>query len=193
MVVSVKFQIQKSSTVTDKVKKNKEALFYMFNNNMAFYLMRTANEWNVRRRKLYQVVDISEFRIHKRKQERKKRRSGKKKERKKERNDEVGNRKKKERNQQKKKKKKKIKTKFFKTIFLPKLRISVWEIINWPVLIHYHQPKSEMPNTLSGGLGLVGFYGTSTIVGYLMPNHLYTYILNTYDFVWFGFMVYQTF
>ena len=26
--------------------------------------------------------------------------------------------------------------------------------------------------------GLVGFYGRSTIVGYLMPNPLYTYTLN---------------
>ena len=26
--------------------------------------------------------------------------------------------------------------------------------------------------------GLVGFYGISTFVGYLMPNPLYTYILN---------------
>ena len=46
---------------------------------------------------------------------------------------------------------------------------------------------------------MLGFYGTSTIVGYLMPNPLYTeyilniylywiyieYILNIYDFVWF--------
>ena len=29
--------------------------------------------------------------------------------------------------------------------------------------------------------GLVGFYGISTIVGYLMPNPLYTYISNIYD------------
>ena len=29
--------------------------------------------------------------------------------------------------------------------------------------------------------GLVGFYGISTIVGYLMLNPLYTYILNIYD------------
>ena len=28
------------------------------------------------------------------------------------------------------------------------------------------------------GFGLVGFYGISTIVGYLVPNSLYTYILN---------------
>ena len=28
------------------------------------------------------------------------------------------------------------------------------------------------------GFGLVGFYGISTIVGYLMPNPLYTYILH---------------
>ena len=39
--------------------------------------------------------------------------------------------------------------------------------------------------------GLVWFYGISTIVGYLMPNPLYTYILNIYDLVWFGFMAYQ--
>ena len=31
------------------------------------------------------------------------------------------------------------------------------------------------------GFGLVGFYGISTIVGYLMPNPLYTYILDIYD------------
>ena len=34
--------------------------------------------------------------------------------------------------------------------------------------------------------GLLGFYGISTIVGYLMPNPLYTYILNIYDLVWLG-------
>ena len=39
--------------------------------------------------------------------------------------------------------------------------------------------------------GLVGFYGISTIVGYLMSNPLYTYILNIYDLVWLGFMAYQ--
>ena len=40
------------------------------------------------------------------------------------------------------------------------------------------------------GFGLVGFYGISPIVGYLMPNPLYTYILNIYDLVglgWVGF------
>ena len=30
---------------------------------------------------------------------------------------------------------------------------------------------------------LVGFYGISTFVGYLMPNPLYTYILNIYDLI----------
>ena len=39
--------------------------------------------------------------------------------------------------------------------------------------------------------GLVEFYGISTIVGYLMPNPLFTYILNIYDLVWLGFMAYQ--
>ena len=41
------------------------------------------------------------------------------------------------------------------------------------------------------GFGLVGFYAISTIVGYIMPNNLYTYILNIYDLVWLGFMAYQ--
>ena len=36
--------------------------------------------------------------------------------------------------------------------------------------------------------GLLGFYGITTIVGYLMPNPLYTYILNIYDLVWLGFL-----
>ena len=39
--------------------------------------------------------------------------------------------------------------------------------------------------------GWVGFYGISTIVGYLMPNPLYTYILDIYDLVWLAFMAYQ--
>ena len=38
---------------------------------------------------------------------------------------------------------------------------------------------------------LVGFYGISNIVGYLMPNHLYTYILNIYDLFWLGFKAHQ--
>ena len=33
----------------------------------------------------------------------------------------------------------------------------------------------------------IGFYGISTIVGYLVLNPLYTYILNVYDLVWLGF------
>ena len=40
-------------------------------------------------------------------------------------------------------------------------------------------------------LNLVWFYGISTIVGYLMPNLLYTYILNIYNLVWLSFMAYQ--
>ena len=36
--------------------------------------------------------------------------------------------------------------------------------------------------------GLVGFYSISTIIGYLMSNHLYTYISNIYDLLWLGFM-----
>ena len=41
------------------------------------------------------------------------------------------------------------------------------------------------------GFGSVGFYGISTIVGYLMPISVYTYILNISNLVGFGFMAYQ--
>ena len=40
-------------------------------------------------------------------------------------------------------------------------------------------------------VGWVQFHGISIIVGYLMPNPLYIYILNIYDLVWLGFMEYQ--
>ena len=39
--------------------------------------------------------------------------------------------------------------------------------------------------------GLIWFYGTSTVVGYLMPNPFYTYILDIYNLVWLGFMAHQ--
>ena len=39
--------------------------------------------------------------------------------------------------------------------------------------------------------GLVVFNGISTILGYLMPNPLYTYILDIYDLVWLYFIAYQ--
>ena len=37
---------------------------------------------------------------------------------------------------------------------------------------------------------LVWFYGISSIVGYLMPNPLYTNILDLYGLFWLGFIVY---
>ena len=41
------------------------------------------------------------------------------------------------------------------------------------------------------GFGLVGFYGISTTVDYLMLNSFYTCILNIYDLDWLDFMAYQ--
>ena len=38
---------------------------------------------------------------------------------------------------------------------------------------------------------LIGFNCISTSVSYLMPNHIYTCILNIYDLVWLVFMAYQ--
>ena len=37
----------------------------------------------------------------------------------------------------------------------------------------------------------LGFMANLTIVGYLMPNPLYTYLFNIYDLVWLGIMAYQ--
>ena len=39
--------------------------------------------------------------------------------------------------------------------------------------------------------GLILFYGISTIVAYLMPNPLFTYILDIYHLISLGFTVYQ--
>ena len=39
--------------------------------------------------------------------------------------------------------------------------------------------------------GLVGFYGISNIVNYLLLNPLYTYILNIYDLVWLGWVIWH--
>ena len=50
---------------------------------------------------------------------------------------------------------------------------------------------SKFPLTFETGFGFVGFYGISTIVGYLMLNSLYTNMLNIYDLVCLDFMAYQ--
>ena len=42
------------------------------------------------------------------------------------------------------------------------------------------------------GFGLIGFYGISTITGYLMPNPLYTHTLNIYDLgIWFDWVLWH--
>ena len=46
-------------------------------------------------------------------------------------------------------------------------------------------------NSFGDILWLIELYGISTIVGYLMPNPIYTYILNTWDLVLLCFMAYQ--
>ena len=53
------------------------------------------------------------------------------------------------------------------------------------------QQKGLSMVLLSVWLDMVGFYGISTIVRYLMLNPLYTYVLNIYDLFWLDFMAYQ--
>ena len=37
----------------------------------------------------------------------------------------------------------------------------------------------------------MGFMAYQPLVGYLMLDPFYTYILNTYELIWLGFMAYQ--
>ena len=65
----------------------------------------------------------------------------------------------------------------------------------WFGLVFWHINHCRLLNAKSSlyiyikyiWFGLFGFDGISTIVGYLMPNPLYTYILNIYDLVLVGF------
>ena len=51
-------------------------------------------------------------------------------------------------------------------------------------LIRFRSKRQQATSiVLEYFIGLTGFYGTSTIVGYLMPNPFYTYILNNNDLV----------
>ena len=48
----------------------------------------------------------------------------------------------------------------------------------WKLVVH--QMKREMVINYKDWFGLVWFYGISTIVGYLMPKPIFTYIFNTW-------------
>ena len=57
----------------------------------------------------------------------------------------------------------------------------------------FHEAKSSFYIYIKYILcGLVGFYGISTLVGYFIPNPLYTYMLNIYDLIWSGFIAIST-
>ena len=51
---------------------------------------------------------------------------------------------------------------------------SLWIIVNLKVMAT--KGYSIFPQIQNSRFGLVGFNGMTTIVGYLMPNPLYTYI-----------------
>ena len=91
----------------------------------------------------------------------------------------------------------------FLTIYLFSSRFCSFIILrkNYKFEEEWELPKHKHSNTLgikqiswfrqNKLIGLVWFYNISTIVGYLMRNSLYTYILNIYDLVGWGFMAYQ--
>ena len=53
-------------------------------------------------------------------------------------------------------------------------------------LLNFAAKDVNNPKDASISFSLVGFYGISTILGYLMPIPFYTHILNIYDLVWLG-------
>ena len=63
---------------------------------------------------------------------------------------------------------------------------SVWRHISYKLEKNYKVVIGKLK-----GLGLISFYDISTIIGYLIPNPVYRYILNIHDLVCLGFMAYQ--
>ena len=61
----------------------------------------------------------------------------------------------------------------------------------WNLMQNFSKSQNTKNQQNCIWFGLIGFYGISTIVGYLIPDPLYTYILNIYDLLWFAFMAYQ--
>ena len=70
-----------------------------------------------------------------------------------------------------------------------------WFCLVWfygiSTIVGYLMPNPLYTYILNIQFGLVGFYGISTIVGHLVANPLYTYVLNICDLVWLCFMAYQ--
>ena len=48
-----------------------------------------------------------------------------------------------------------------------------------------------IPQPQPTGQSWLGFYGISTIVGYLIPKSLYRYISNIWDLVWLGWVLWH--
>ena len=60
-------------------------------------------------------------------------------------------------------------------------KVGLVDIHDFPCSSRLWEKTTERSSKTASGFGVVGFYGISTIVSYLMPNCLYTYILNIYD------------
>ena len=77
----------------------------------------------------------------------------------------------------------------------PKVNLIAWlefELAYFRATVkHFRRYVTETSPSLLVWFGLIGLYGLLIIVGYLMTNPLYTYILNISDSVWLAFMVYQ--
>ena len=81
-------------------------------------------------------------------------------------------------------------------IYIKYIRFSlVWFGLVWYygvlIIVCYLLPNPLYTYILNIWFGLVGFYGILAIMGYLMPSLLYTYILKIYDLVWFGLVLWH--
>ena len=84
-------------------------------------------------------------------------------------------------------------------VFKQKCCLKIFACLIWFGWVLWHINHYRLFNAKSSlykyikyiGFGLVGFYGILTLVGYLMPNPLYTNILNIYDLVWLGWVLWH--
>ena len=78
-------------------------------------------------------------------------------------------------------------------MYVSNIAVSVFEL-HWHFYNHFQTHTFRKVWTAWSSwfwFGWVGFYDILKVVGHLMPNWLYTYILNIYDLVWLGFRTYQ--
>ena len=71
------------------------------------------------------------------------------------------------------------------------LKSSLTLLVILPARASHVTPSPSVILQMVSSAPIFLFYGISTIIGYFMLNHLYTYILNINDLIWLDFMAHQ--